>query len=168
MDVLFGLVAVVAPGHQLLAHLRVHLQIDHGIRLRDAHQAVFKVKQPLQVFIPLPLRQLAALVDGVGGGVAVGDDDAAVPVEFAPVPLEGGEPVHREEAGGGIGVHILRVMAEFTVQVHFHQRRGVGGVVREGDFPDGVSLPGQIIRQKLRLGSFSAAVQPFDDNEFSV
>ena len=66
------------------------------------------IEQPVQKLLPLLRRELGALVHRVGGGVAVGNDHAALLVKAAPVGLVAGIAVHRKKAGGRIGVHIVR------------------------------------------------------------
>ena len=94
-----------------------------------------KIKQPAKKTLPLLRRQLGALVHRVGGGVAVGDQQAALAVVFAPVLLVGGVAVHRVKAGGRIGVYIVRVLAELPCQIHFYKGAGVALIIREGDLP---------------------------------
>lgn len=65
MDILPGLVAMVAGSHQPLTHRRVNLQIDRLIRRRQAQQVVFIVKEPLQECVPLLRRELRALMHGI-------------------------------------------------------------------------------------------------------
>ena len=76
---------MVAGSHQPLAHRRVNLQIDHLVGHGQAQQVVFIVKEPLQECVPLLRRELRALMHGIGGGVAVSDQDAAFLIELAPV-----------------------------------------------------------------------------------
>lgn len=95
MDILLGLVAMVAGSHQPLAHRRVNLQIDHLVGRGQAQQVVFIVKEPLQECVPLLRREFRALMHGIGGGVAVSDQDAAFLVELAPVRLIPRIAVHR-------------------------------------------------------------------------
>ena len=71
-----------------------------------------KIKQPAEKILPLLRWQLGALVHRVGGGIAVGNDDAAILVKTAPVFFVAGVAVHRVKAGGRIGVYIVRVLAE--------------------------------------------------------
>ena len=94
-----------------------------------------KIKQPSEKTLPLLRRQLGALVHRVGGGVAVGNDDAAILVKTAPVLFVAGIAVHRIKAGGCIGVYIVRVLAELPCQIHFYKGTGVALIIREGDLP---------------------------------
>ena len=167
MDVLFALVALVAAGHQLLADGRVYVQVDDQIRGGNAQQGILKMEKPLQKGVPLLLRKLAALVDGVGGGVPIRHQNAPLGIEASPILLKGGEPVHREEGGGGVGIHIPGVLAELPPQVHFDQGGGIGRIVGEGNLPHLLSPGCQILHQLPRLGALAAAVQALNNNQFS-
>ena len=58
------------------------------------------------------------LVDGIGGSVAVGEDQPPLGIVFPPYFFQRGVPVHRIESGGGVGIHIPWAGAEFPAQIH--------------------------------------------------
>ena len=167
VDILLLLIAVVAAVEQLLIHARRGLQIEHAVRRGDAEKVIFKVEQPVKVPLPLRLRELRALVDGVGGGISVGNDDAAVFIEFAPVFLERSIAIHCKESGRGIGIHVAGIRAEVAREIHFDERGGIGVIVRKGDLTHVLPLLTQTFKEQLRLRGLAAAVKTFDDNERS-
>ena len=168
VNVFFALVTLVAGGHQPLADGGVRLQVDDAVRHRDADFIIFKVEQPIQKSGPLLPWQFGALVHRVAGGVAVGDDDAALAVKTAPAGLVAGVAVHRIKGGSGIGVHVARVAAEFAAQIHLDEGRRIAGIVWKGNLLYSSPLRVQRIGQAGRLGGFAASVQAFDHNQSAV
>ena len=86
---------------------------------------VLEVEQPVQEGVPLLRRQLAGLVDGVAGGIAIRDQQPAGFVEPAPVLLIGGVAVHGVKRGRGVGVDIVGGAAESAAQIQPDQRGGL-------------------------------------------
>ena len=158
---------MVAGSHQPLAHRRVNLQIDHLIRCGQAQQVVFIVKEPLQECVPLLRRELRALMHSIGGGVAVGDQDAAFLIELAPIRLIPRIAVHSIKAGCRVGVDIVRLVAKLPGQIHLDQRTGITGVIREGDLPYQMIRHRQVLCQQLSLRTLAAAVQPFQNDQLA-
>ena len=76
----------------------------------------------------------------VGGGVPVGQHQAAGQIVLLPDLFPGGVPVHRVEAGGGVGVHILRPLPELPAEVHPQQGGGFLLVLGEHQPPEGNPL----------------------------
>ena len=167
MDILPGLVAMVAGSHQPLAHRRVNLQIDHLIGRGQAQQVVFIVKEPLQECVPLLRREFRALMHGIGGGVAVSDQDAAFLVELAPVRLIPRIAVHRIKAGCRVGVDIVRLVTKLPGQIHLDQRTGITVIIREGDLSYQMIRHRQVLCQQLSLRALAAAVQPFQNDQLT-
>ena len=66
----------------------------------------------------MPLGLYTPLVDGIGGSVAVGEDQPPLGIVFPPYFFQRGVPVHRIESGGGVGIHIPWAGAEFPAQIH--------------------------------------------------
>ena len=58
----------------------------------------------------------------IGGRIAVGKDQTALPVKLAPAGLVAGIAVHGIKAGGRVGVHIIGLIAEGTRKIHPDQR----------------------------------------------
>ena len=67
VDVLFFFVSMIPLGHQPLGDLRVHIQVYDGIRFRYGNFAIFEIKQPGEISVPLLARQLGTLMHRVGG-----------------------------------------------------------------------------------------------------
>ena len=103
----------------------------------------------------------------VGGGVPVGDQQAALAVVFAPVLLVGGVAVHRVEGGGGIGVHIVWVAAEGAAQIQADQRRRFLAVPGEGQAAEGDALLFQGLAQQLCLRGLAGTVGPLKYDQLS-
>ena len=78
VDILFGKVAAIPPLDQRLRDLRLHIQIDHRVGAGQLQFAILKIRKPFDEPIPFFLGQLAHLVDDIGGGIAVGDQNDAV------------------------------------------------------------------------------------------
>ena len=126
------------------------------------------IEQPVQKLLPFFRRQLRALVHRIGGGVPVGDEDAALLVESPPVGFVARVAVYRIKARCCVCVHVVGSRAELSGQIHPDQCARIAGIVREGDLPHRPALGGQCCSQTLGLGGLAAAVQPFQHDEFSV
>ena len=84
VDVTLGMGGRLPAAEEAHRLLRGHVQIDHQIGEGQAQLAALEVKQPAEKALPLRLGQLAGLVDGVGGGVPVGEHQPAAPVVVPP------------------------------------------------------------------------------------
>ena len=168
MDVLFRGISVVALGEKLLGKLQRQRQKQHQIRSGQPQLVIFVVLQPCQIAVPLFRRQLAHLVDGVGGGIAAGEHPFAAAVVLLPVQFVIGVAVCGIEAGGGIGVHAAGGAGEVALKIHPDQR--CRGLVVHGkaDGFHGLSLAPQQLLQFLKLGGLSAAVQSVQHDEFPL
>ena len=168
MDIGGGVGGGLPQAHHLLRGLGGHVQIQHAGRLRQPQQVVLKVEQPVQKRVPLLRRQLAGLVDGVAGGVAVGDQQAALLVIRAPVLLVGGVAIHGVEHRRGIGVDIAGLVAEGAAQIQADQRRGFLLVAREFQLAKGNTAARQLVAQQAGLGGLTGAVRPLEHDKFSL
>ena len=145
--------------------VRGHVQVEHQVGLRQPQAVVLKVKEPLEKGRPLPFRDLAGLVYRVGGGVPVGQHQAAGQIVLLPDLFPGGVPVHRVEAGGGVGVHILRPLPELPAEVHPQQGGGFLLVLGEHQPPEGDPLRLDPLAQFGKLGGLAGPVGPLQDDE---
>ena len=158
MDVRRGACGGLPAAEHTLGEVRGHIQVDHQIRRGQAQPPVLQVKQPRHKLPPLPHLQLGGLVHGVGGGVAVGQDQRAVFIVLAPVLLVGGVAVHREQGGGGVGVHIAGAVPQHTGQIQ-PGRLGKGvAVAGEVDLPKEDPLLPQPLGHHMGLGGLAGAV----------
>ena len=105
---------------------------------------------------------------GVGGGVAVRDQDAALLIKATPIRFVPGVAVHRIKAGSRVGVDIVGLFAKLPGQVHPDQSAGIAGVVRECDLPHRQPFGGQRCRQKLCLRGLAAAIQPLQHDQSAL
>ena len=101
---------------------------------------------------------------GIGGGVAVGQDQPALPAIPAPVGLVGDVPVDAVKGGGRIDIDLLQA-ADFPIQVHLHRNGGLVSIVREGDAAHRGPGCRKALGQQAGLGGLAAAIQPFDDDQ---
>ena len=146
---------------------RRQVQIEDKIGPGQAHQIVFKVKEPPEIVPARPVRQLSRLVYGVGGGIPVRDHKPPLLVPLAPVLYIRRVPVHGVKRGGGIGVHSAGVCSKGPAQVHPHQHGGVLVVPGKGQLPHGMPPPLQRLHQKPGLGGLAGAVGPLEHDELS-
>ena len=110
-----GCIGVSLPlAHHLFREVRGNIQVDGQIGAGESQLVVFKFVEPVQEFRLLFLGLLAGLVDGVGGGLAVGHDQSAVLIPLSPNFFIGCVAVYGEKGGGGIGIHIGGVGSEFA------------------------------------------------------
>ena len=128
---------------------------------------MLKVVQPPEELPPLLRGAFHRLVDRVGGGIAVGEDQAAPLIVRPPHLFVGGIPVHRVKGGGGVGVDVLRVGSELPIEIHADQ--GGGGLAVLGKdqllkFPSRLSDP---LTQLLKLGGLAGAVRSLKDDQRS-
>ena len=122
MDIGLRAGVALASAHERLGDLDRHIEPQDQIRLRQAHAVEFQIIEPREEFLPRLSLQLAALVDSVGGRIAVGQDQPARGIVVFPHALIGREAVNGIECGGRVGVDIVRVLAELAVQVHPDER----------------------------------------------
>ena len=153
------------PPHHLLRGLRGHIQIQHPCRLRQSQQPVLKVEQPVQKGVPLLRRQLGGLVDGVAGGIPVGDQQAAGLIKPAPILLIGGIAIHGVKRGRGVGIDIVGVAAKGAVQIQADQRRGRLLIAGKLQLAEGDAPPLQLLAQQRRLGGLSGTVRSLEYDE---
>ena len=107
-------------------------------------------------------------MNGVGGGIAVGDEQTALLIVAAPVLFIGGVAVHGVEGRSGIGIDIAGLLAEGPAQIEPHQRRGFLLIPGEGQLAVGNAPPGQLLTQQLRLRSLAGTVGPLKYDELSL
>ncbi len=156
------------PAHHLLRDLRGHVQVNHQVRLRQLQQPVFRVEEPVQKGLPLSLRQLGRLVDGVGGGVAVRHHQTARFIKWTPVLLVRSVAVHGKHQGCRIGVHIAGMAAQMAVQILLdHSGRGLS-VPGKVDVLIGNILPFQMLAQQPGLGGLAGTVGPLEYDQPSA
>jgi len=104
----------------------------------------------------------------VGGGVAVGQNQAAAIIDIAPVAAEGGKAIHRIEGRGGIGVHILRPGTELPAEVHADQRGALLIVPGEND---AVVIHAVFVHQGAEtavVGGFAAPVDALQHHQLAL
>ena len=104
---------------------------------------------------------------GVAGRVAVGDDQAAGAVEFAPIGLVAGKAVDGVEGRSRVGVDVVRALAEPPRKIHAHQGGGIALVVGESDLPQVGAARAQRLAEQVGLGAFAGTVQPFKDDQLT-
>ena len=131
------------------------------------HVVIFQLVEPFQECFLLFRGLLGCLVHRVGGGVAVGNHQSALLIPPAPDLFIGGKPVHRKKGGGGVGVYVLRMGAEFAAQVHPDQRGAGLPVLGKYQFFKGSIVFFQTVGQKPELGGFSGAVGSFYYDQFA-
>ena len=66
-----------------------HIQIKHQVGPGQAQLGMLKIVQPAQKIRAFFGGALGPLMDGVGGGVSVGEDQSALLIVVPPVLLEG-------------------------------------------------------------------------------
>ena len=154
--------------HEPLRQFRGHIQIHHQRGLWQPQPAVFQVKEPVHKGLLLLRGQLGGLMDRVGGGVAVGQNQLSRLIVLPPVLPVGGKAVHREEHRGGVGVHVSRLLAQGALQIQFG--RFGKGIAIAGKIDDAKihALPGQTLAQQLDLGGFPGAVGTLEYDQFSL
>ena len=168
MDVRLGTGGSLPPAEHLLGELRGKVQIHHKVRGRKAQTAVFQIKEPVEIFPPLPGRQLRRLVDSVGGGVAVCDHHATLLIKSPPLLFVRGKAVHGEKHRGGIGIHISRLAAQRPVKIQV-RRLGKGiAVPGKIDLPEGDTLPLETLAHHAGLGRLSGTVGPLQHDQLSA
>src|SRR5574344_44439 len=158
----------LTAAHHFFGDLRRNVKIKHQSRLRQLQQAVLKVKKPLQKCLALPFRKLARLMHGIGGRIAVSDQNAAAFVVFAPILLIGRIAVDREKGRGGISVHSLRMRAVGAVKIFFKRRRGWLAVARKGQGSAVKSFLLQTLQKELALRRFAGAVRSLKYDQFTL
>ena len=114
-----------ALAHHLFGQLGRHIEIKDERRLGQAQKAVFKAEKPVEIFLPLAVRQLAGLMHSVRGCVAVSDQKSTRLVIFAPVLLVGRVAVDGVKRRRRVGVHIARVSTERAAEVQLDERGGL-------------------------------------------
>ena len=168
MDVGLGVEFFLSVLHPLERGRQVHVQIEHQIRARQTHLAVLEIVQPVKEGRQLRLGQLRALMDGVGGRVAVGEDQAAVFINLAPVSAVGRIAVDREKRGRCISVDVRRVRTERAVEVHPDQCRRFLVVAREHNMMVGHARLVKTRAQATVLRRLSAAVDALQYDQFTL
>ena len=167
MDIRLGMGVRLPPaqeGHRLVGG---HVQIEDQIGPGQSQLRMLKVVQPPEELPPLLRGAFHRLVDRIGGGIAVGENQAAPLIVGPPHLLVRGVPVHRVERGSGVGVDVLWAGAELPVQIHADQRGGGLAVLGKDQllkFPSRLSNP---LTQLLKLGGLAGAVRPLEDNQLS-
>lgn len=101
-----GMGGLLPAAHHLLGQLRGEIQVQHSIRSRQTQLLILEVKEPVHKGPLLLRRKLGGLVNGVGGGIAVGDEQTALLIVAAPVLFIGGVAVYGVEGRSGIGIDI--------------------------------------------------------------
>ena len=150
---------------QPLRDRRGHVQVHGEVRPGQTQPAVLEILQPGDEAVPPVPRQLRHLVDHVGRGVAVGQDQQAGAVGLPPFPAEARVAVHGEKGGGRVGVHVRRVAAELAVQVHPH-RRGIRLLIMgELDPPERDAPRPQGLFQQGDLRGLAAAVEALQQDQ---
>ncbi len=168
MDIGLGSGLRLSAPQQLLGQLRGQVQIDHQIRLRQFQPPVFQVKQPVQIRLPLGLRELCGLVDGVGGSVPVGQNQPAGGVYLPPVLLEGGVAVHGVEGGGGVGADVAGSGPQRAVEIEPCGLCEGVAVAWKVDLMEGDALRLESLGQQTGLGCLARAVRALKHNQFSA
>ena len=168
VDVRLGICGGLPGAEQLHRLFRGHVQIDHQIRPGQAQLVVLELVQPAEKGLPLLRGTLGPLMDGVGGGVAVGQDEPAVLIVLAPHLAPGGVAVHSVEGGGGIGAYVLGVGAELPAQVHADE--GGGGLVILGEHQPPIAPPHAVqpVTQLFELGGLARAVGALEHDKLAV
>ena len=118
VDVPLSVGGCLPAAEQLQGAAGRHIQIEDQVGPGQAQLVVLKVVQPAQKGGALLRAALGPLVDGIGGSVAVGEDQPPLGLVFPPYFFQRGVPVHRIESGGGVGIHIPWAGAEFPAQIH--------------------------------------------------
>ena len=103
-------------------------------------------------------------MDGVGGGIAVGEHQTAGFVPLPPVLLVAGVAIHGVESGGGVTVNGMGVCAEFTAQVHPDQRGAGFGILGEAQLLEGMVFVFKPLGEELELGRLAGAVGTLDND----
>ena len=104
---------------------------------------------------------------GVGGGIAVGDHEPALLVPLAPHLFVGGVPVYGVEGGSGVGVHIRRVGAELSAEIHFDQCGAGLRILGKYQLFKGYPVLRQALRQKAELGGLAGPIGALNDYQFT-
>ena len=65
VDVGFCVGRLLTPAHHLFGQLGRHVEIKDERRLRQTQKVIFEAKEPVEVLLPLAVRQLARLMHGV-------------------------------------------------------------------------------------------------------
>ena len=161
-------VGLALPAAQILHRLFCgHVQPEHQVWLRQLQLSVLKIRQPAEKRRLLLPRQLAPLMDGIGGGVPVGQDDPAAPVKLPPILLPGRVTVHGVEGGGRVGVHVAGMGAELSLEIH-PQQHGRRFLIPGKHQPvKGLPLRFHTLAQPGKLGGFPRAVGALQHDELS-
>ena len=93
MYVRLSVVPGLAPTHAAGSGLYIHIKVNDEVGARQPHLYIFKICKPVEEIRKLIIRELAALMHGVGGRVPIGQDEPAVFVYLAPIVTVGGEAV---------------------------------------------------------------------------
>ena len=164
MDVWLGVGILLPAAHHLFREVRGNVQIEGQVRAGQPQLVIFKVIQPLQKCLLGFRRLLAGLMDGVGCGVAVGNDESAIFIPVTPHLFIGCIAVYSVESGCGVSVDIGRAGTEFTSQIHPDQCRAGLCVLREYQLLKFMAFLFQTLRQQAELGGLAGTVGAFDND----
>ena len=167
MNILLGLVSMIAGEQKPFGDRAVHVQENHRVRRRKPQLFIFKILDPCKILRPVFTGELTHLMDRVGGRVPGRQNQRPVLVILFPELFEGGIPIDRIKTPGGVGVYIVRVVRKLPCQIHPNQCRRRLLIIREGDEP---YLPAHLPKRlgnPLALGRLSASVQSVDNDQLS-
>ena len=104
----------------------------------------------------------------VGGGITVGENEAAVFIDPAPIVTIGCKAVHRIKGRSGIGVHIARMRSEGAAEVEADQCAAFLVIAWEYDVIIRNFVIIHTLAQAAVLGGLAAAVDALEHDQFSL
>ena len=144
-----------------------HIEAQNQIRLRKPHFIILQIVEPGKKFRLRRAFELAPLMDGVGRGIPVADNHAALVIKRLPAARKARVPVNGVKGRRGVGVDGVRVLSELARQIHLDQRGRRLVVLRKFDVLKPDALRFEPLARTRILGGFSRAVGSFKYNEFS-
>ena len=168
MDIRAGVGVRLPLPHASAGGFQIHIQIDHQIRLRQAHLSKFKIHKPVEEGRQLLIRELASLMDGIRGGIAVRENEPAVFINPAPIVPIGGKAIHREKSRSRVSVHIPWLFPEGAAEVETDQRAALLLIARKYDVIIRNFVSFHSLAQEAVLRGLAAAVNALQNDQLSL
>ena len=161
-------IAVVGSGPAGLSFAGDMAKRGYDVTVFEAlHEIGGVLKYGIPKFRLLFALKLASLMDGVGRCVPVTDNEPALVIKILPAARKARVPVNGVKGRRGVGIDGVRVLSEFTRQIHLDQCRRRLVVLRKFDVLKPDALRFEPLARTRVLGRFSRAVGSFKYNKFS-